>query len=386
MRIGNFYEGIELHRKEKIVYAHFQKPHRVLSSCRLNGGLREDLEYVYNHQSCEPANHSGIDLCHVAVREPERYQRRICEKAGIPYGKAASLGTAANMNNAAVVSESFGSLRVVAVTTGGVGSNGARAGDPASYYQSEDGIRMVGKPAPQAGTINMLLFINEEMSAGAIVVAATVMAEAKASVLQELMAPSKYSDALATGTGTDQIGIACLLETRIQHMDSNKHSKLGELIGKTVRASLFEALNLQSGLNPDARRSCIANLQRFGESQEGFVKGVQSYLEVTHHVLLKSNFLAVNHDSVTVASVQALVHVRDQMTWGVVPIGCIQELLVSYAVQIASAVSGRGLGQSAFQEELGGVALNLENKVFLDLVHRAVAHGFTRKWERRFED
>lgn len=386
MKIGDFYEGIELHRKEKIVYAHFQSPHRVLSTCRLNGGLREDIEYLYNHQSCEPAKHLGIDLCHVAVQEPERYQKRICSKAGIPHEKAASLGTAANMNNATVSVKSFKGLQVIAVTTAGVGSNGARAGDPASYYQSEDGIQMVGKPTPQAGTINTMLFVSEEMTAGAMLVAATMITEAKASVLQELMAPSKYSDGIATGTGTDQVGISCLIGTSIRHTDANKHSKLGELIGSAVRDSLFEALNLQSGLTPDARRSCIANLQRFGDSQAGFIAGAQSHLDEIHHALLKSNFLSVNHDPVTVASVQALVHVRDQIAWGVIPMGCIQELLTGYAVQIASAVSGKGLGQSGFQEDLSDVTLTLEDDCFLDLVHRAVAYGFTRKWDGRFED
>lgn len=386
MKIGQYYDAVELYREEKVAYAHFLKPHRVLSTCRLNGGVREDLEYLYNHQSCEPRAHKGTDLCQVAVKEPERYQKRIADKAGIAFEKSASMGTAANMNNSAVVSESFKGLEVIAVSTAGVGGNGGRAGDPASYYASEEGTVIIDRPPPQAGTINTMLFVNQEISQGAMVVASTVMTEAKSSVLQELMAPSRYSEGIATGTGTDQIGIACLLGTRIQHTDANKHSKLGELIGTAVRKALFQALNLQSGLTPDSRRSSIAQLMRFGESEKSFTAAIRDSLEAEAADLFEANFLSANHDPVTVAAVQALVHVRDQFEWGVSPVGCIHEIMIGHAALLASAVAGREIGREAMQGELGSYQVQLEAKSFLELVHKSFAIGYSKKWEGRFED
>lgn len=386
MKIGEYYEGVSLIRKEKIVYAQFLNPHRVLSTCRYNGGLREDLEFIYNHQSCEPRAHTGIDLCQVATKDPERYQKRIAGKAGIDYAKSASLGTAANVNNAAVAVETFKELEVIAVTTAGVGGNGGRAGDPASYYQSEEGTVILDRKPPQAGTINTMLLVSEEMTAGAMVSAATLMAEAKASVLQELMAPSKYSEGIATGTGTDQIGIACQLGSRIQHTDANKHSKLGELIGRSVRASLQEALNLQSGLTPDARRSSLAQLARFGETEATFTAAVQALLPEDKADLFKANFLSANHDPVTVAAVQALVHVRDQFVWGVSPAGCIHEILIGHAAILVSAVANKEIGREQLGKELGVLALNLDSSRFLELVHSCFSLGIRMKWEGRFED
>ena len=34
MLIETYYEGVEIHREEKIIYAKFIQPHQVLSTCR----------------------------------------------------------------------------------------------------------------------------------------------------------------------------------------------------------------------------------------------------------------------------------------------------------------------------------------------------------------
>jgi hypothetical protein len=75
MKLDSFYKGIDLYRKEKIVYAHFLKPHRTLTTCRNNGGVRENLNYLINHQACEPSKHTGTDLCEVITKDPARYLR-----------------------------------------------------------------------------------------------------------------------------------------------------------------------------------------------------------------------------------------------------------------------------------------------------------------------
>ena len=44
MLLGTYYQGVEIHREERIVYARFLVPHRVISTCPAAGGLRDDLE------------------------------------------------------------------------------------------------------------------------------------------------------------------------------------------------------------------------------------------------------------------------------------------------------------------------------------------------------
>ncbi len=386
MKLDTFYNAVDLYRKEKIVYAHFLQPHRVLSTSRLNGGTHEGLDYLINHQSCEPRKHTGTDLFEVAVQDPARYMKRITSKAGIETEKAAILNTAANMNNAAIERATFNGLEVVAVCTAGVGSNAGRAGDPASYQQTANGIESLGKPTPQAGTIITMLFINQELTPGALVIAATVATEAKSAVLHELTTPSRYGGGIATGTGTDQIGIATQIGTEVCHNDANKHSKLGELIGTAVRGALRQALNLQCGMTPDSRRSSILQLERFGETQATFTQAIAERLPESLQTLFTDNFLSVNHDPVTVGAVQACVHLKDQITWGVLPAGCAKDSLLYQAGLIARAVSGKQIAPETFLSEWDIGDLAHSNSAFLQLIHQAFAHGFSMKWQGRFED
>ena len=99
MLIETLYNGIEIHREDKIIYAKFLLPHQVISTCRVFGGLRDDMGYIYNHQSCEPAGHSHR-MTQKAISDPKGYRRMISEKHGLPADTCVTLGTAANMNNA----------------------------------------------------------------------------------------------------------------------------------------------------------------------------------------------------------------------------------------------------------------------------------------------
>lgn len=118
------------------------------------------------------------------------------------------------MNNAAICHERFQDLEVVTVCTGGVEGNAGRAGDPASYYepQEESADERAEKGGGlEPGTINAMIFINRELLPGAMVTAVLTATEAKTAALQELEIPSRYSEGLATGTGTDQIAVASRL-------------------------------------------------------------------------------------------------------------------------------------------------------------------------------
>ena len=118
------------------------------------------------------------------------------------------------MRYAAIKEARFRELTVVAVCTGGVESNAGRAGDPATVYEWNGAYEKVsGEELVLHGTINTLLFINQELTPGAMVRAVMTATEAKTAALQELAVSSRYSDGLATGTGTDQIGVAARLHT-----------------------------------------------------------------------------------------------------------------------------------------------------------------------------
>jgi adenosylcobinamide amidohydrolase len=379
MVLACYYDGVEIHRAEKILYVRFLTPHRVISTCRSSaGGLREDLEYLYNHQSCEPSGHHLSDELHrLAVYEPDAYRARIAGRHALPAERCATMGTAANMQAAAIAHEHFRDLEVVALCTGGVETNAGRAGDPAGYHEEGEGYVML--PNPNAGTIVIMLCISRELPPGTMVEAVTLATEAKTATLQELNVPSCYSDGLATGTGTDQVAIAARLDGQPLR-GAGKHSRLGELIGRSVQSALRQTLARQNGLTPISQCRSLALLRRLGASEEALVAAISARLSEPDAKLLAANRQVVFNDPPTVAAVAALLHLRDQFVWGVLPLSCLPDVLITYAAQIAAAVAGRPQQAPQYRQALVDSRLSLAPDVVLEVVARAMALGFGEKW------
>lgn len=382
MLLASYYDGVEIHRAEKMIYARLLVPHRVISTCRSSaGGLHNNLSYMFNHQSCEPSGHYAIgDLHMLAIQQPDAYRAVIASRHGLPAESCATMGTAANMQAAAIAHEVFRDLEVVAVCTGGVGTNAGRAGDPASYY--EEGGSFVLNPNPNAGTIVIMLCISRELRPGAMVEAVTMATEAKVAVLQELSIGSCYADSLATGTGTDQIGIAARLDGA-GLSGAGKHTKLGELIGRAVQSALRQTLARQNGLTAISQGSCLALLKRLGANEATLAAAICAHLDPDNVRLFGDNFQVVLNDPLTVAAVAALLHLRDQFNWGVLPISCLPEVRTAYAAQIAAAVAGRPQRTPAYHEALASIRATLAPADMLDLVAQAIALGFSEKWADR---
>ncbi len=381
MLLGSYYDGVELHREEKIVFARFLAPHRVISTCSVGGGLRDDLEALYNHQDCEPQGH--LHGSHeLAIDDPLAYRERVGGAHGLLAERCATLGTAANINCLAIAVDRFRELEVIAACTGGVGTNAGRVGDPASVYEWEGHFEgTAGQAVSQPhGTINTMLFINQELSAGAMVRTVMTATEAKAAILQELAVNSRYSDGLATGTGTDQIAVASRLTGKAPLTWAGKHSKLGELVGRTVHDAIKQTLALQNNLTPLGQCSALVHLERLGADREAMIEGIGAYLSVEESRLFRENFVPVDRDPLTVAAVAALAHLRDKLSWGILPESCRPEILCSYGAQLGGAVSGKAERIPLYRTQLSAEPSGVDNASFLRLVYRAIAAGFHDKW------
>jgi adenosylcobinamide amidohydrolase len=381
MLIDTLYNGVEIHREEKVIYAKFLRPHRVISTCRVMGGLREDMGYVYNHQSCEPAGHSHGRV-QKAITDPVGYHHMVGDRHGLPGDMCAALGTAANMHNACIETRSFRDLFVTAVITGGVEANAGRAGDPASVVETRNGFERLEsiETSPGPGTINTMLFINRPLISGAMVRVIMTATEAKSAALQELAVNSRYSDGLATGTGTDQMVVAALKSDVKPLTGAGKHTKLGELIGRSVHAAVKGALVLQNRLTPAGQCSAKIHLERFGLTRSMMIEMICSHLTQPQTELLQKNFLEIERDPVTVAAVAAMAHLKDKFTWEVLPHPCWSEIMGAYAAQVACAVSGDYQNLATLREELAPAKAANHNPAFLKLVCRAIALGFKEKW------
>jgi hypothetical protein len=227
-----------------------------------------------------------------------------------------------------------------------------------------------------------MIFINKTLSKGALTRAIITATEAKTAVLQELAINSRYSNGLATGTGTDQMAIASKLTGDPELTSSGKHTKLGELIGISVKKAVYETLALQNNLTPMGQRSVKIHIERFGTDKKDMLKNISIYLNDHFAKLLQDNFETLNRDPMVVAAVAALVHLRDKGEVGILPENCMQEIFLSFAMEIALAVSGRLEKTPEYKNKLSENLYDASDKSMLLLIFKALAMGFEDKWKR----
>jgi len=380
MLVRDFFGLVDLHRDEKFVSLRFRAPFKVISTSAAEGGLREGLDLVFNHQSCEPRFHAMPGLL-AAHRKAARYSEAMMRRHGLAGSRAAGLGTAANMNNLCIAEESYRDLAVVALATGGVETNAARAGDPASYYEYGGGFEKRGGIGPEAhGTINVIVLVNTPLVDGALVRAVMTATEGKTAALQELSVPSRQSAGLATGTGTDQIAIAAPVSGAAALTSAGHHSVLGELIGRTVRDAVKQTLAFQNRLTAMGQGSVGRLLERFGMDAAGFSAAVAAALPEGVAALAAENAAGIDREPLTVAGVAALAHVHDQVSWGMLPPLCWREAAVDQGALIAAAAAGQPARMAEFRAALAEAiaAAGRDDPAFVAV--RAVALGYAEKW------
>ena len=377
--LHTYYESLEIVRERHLLMMKFGTPHRVLTTCRLNGGLRDSIRCFINHQICEPTNDHASKAGKLAMQDPEGYHRTVSEQAGFSPEEVALFSTAANMNNAGYSHQQSDDLEVVAIVTAGVETNAGCAGDPAAYCETPEGFISTGiRNNLSPGTIVTLVFVNRELTESSMVVASTVATEAKSAVLRELNVGSNYSDRIATGTGTDQIGIACQLGG-FAYRDAGKHSRLGELIGKSVQEALKKALKLQNGMTPISQRKITVSLKRFGISEEMLIEGVSALLDQPHKARWENNWIGVLHDCSVSAALNALVHVWELCQMGIYPPDHAAELISNQAAVLVCSVSSQ---YDDYETSRSRIARHFINGPIplAELIFQSIATGFEEKW------
>ncbi|MCL1879942.1 MAG: adenosylcobinamide amidohydrolase [Actinomycetia bacterium] len=330
MLLSRLCTGEEVHFYKKSIVLFFNGQRKVLSTGPQNGGLRENLTAVFNNDGTNGAG-MAADLIAPTYQE---HVILLARRLGLDPDTASGITTAAQMENVAIKSKSYKDLTVTAIVTGGVEVNGGRAGDPAAWDEfSEEALVQPGH-----GTINIILHINMDLSEGALVRSLVTCTEAKTAALQELMAPSRYSMGLATGSGTDGTIIVANADSPVRLENAGKHVKLGELIGITVKEALKEALFLQTGLSAELQHSVLRRLGRFGITDDLLF---ERYAEQAAASLNKAWFeerLEARLSQGTVLTQMSLIaHLLDQMFWGLIS---PSEAMAAADVQLAALGMG----------------------------------------------
>jgi adenosylcobinamide amidohydrolase len=358
LRAGSHYT---LRRSGRYIVAELAGEHVVLSTSARNGNC-----YLANHQSCEGTAHLAR---HDAIKDlgQEGYHDAVCAEMGLRPEDVALMGTAANMNYAAISTEEDRGVEVTAVVTAGVHGNAACAGDPAAWREGEAGWEKVG------GTINTMVLINRPMTGAAMARAVMTMTEGKSAALQRLAVPSLYSSDLATGTGTDQFAIAAPAEGAFRLTSASPHVKLGEMIGMSVRDATLEALRWQNGMEPSYTRSIFTALGRYGLRQETFFSDIAGMLSAADLELMKKNSNPVFYEPMVAAGAYAFAAVMDRVRYQVLPESVRQEALRQQAASIAVGLSAKGHLWDWFRGEI-------REAEPVRMVLRGIALGWSAKW------
>lgn len=316
--------GDRVYRYEKTIVIFFKGKRKVLSTSVFNGGYHEDYTAVYNHDAKVAA---GMP-CEMLAPTYTEHMQILSRRLGLDPERVTGMGTAADMENAVLETLSYKELTVSAIVTGGIETNGGRVGDPADYFKPLE------KPN-RSGTINIMLILDTDLPPGTLARALVTCTEAKTAAIQELMEGSNYSTGLATGSGTDTTIIVANSESALYLEGAGKHSKLGELIGRVVKTAVKQALDQQSGLNPQNQHNVLRRFRRFGVTSETLW---QKYLcrlverqkvgteekdappEKRENLLLKPEFLermeALARESGMVTWTSLYIHLLDQFLWG----------------------------------------------------------------------
>lgn len=307
--------GDDVFRIAESVVIEFNGKRGVASTSVLNGGYQTELKYAYNNSCGKEIEAKGKHCLSLKADTLEGHYAVIACELGLDPKVTTAMGTAALMENMATVSKSYNELTVTAMVTAGVDVNGGRAGDPASY---DELTKSHVEPKEVAGTINLFLNINANMPAGTAVRALMTATEAKTAALQELMANSRYSTGLATGSGTDSATIISNLDSDIYVRNAGKHCMLGELIGTAVKEAVKEALDRQTGMNTTRQARVSWQAIRYGITRDKirtYHQHIFPQSELTETVF-DATFEQVDAHPEWVAGCAAYLHLIDQNAWG----------------------------------------------------------------------
>jgi adenosylcobinamide amidohydrolase len=365
-------QSFELRRAGRFLVADLNEPHHVVSTSVSNGGQVGHVRHLLNHQSCEGTAH--VERHRLMTEDGlDAYHGKVCAEVEVPPECTAVMGTAANMNYVAVVTEVDEALAVTAAVTAGVEGNATTAGEPATWRENETG--MVNVPA-YAGTINTMLLISRPLTPATLARVVVTMTEGKSAALHRLAVPSKRHIDLATGTGTDQYCIAAPASGGRALTSASPHMKLGELVGVATRDATLEALRWQNGLEASYTRGVFHALGRYGVREATVFDDMAPLLGEAHLELLKKNAKAAFYEPLVGSAAHALATVCDRVRYGTIPDAVAADATVQQAAALAANLSTQVHRWAEFRVTLRPHA----NGDVKALVLRALALGWSEKW------
>lgn len=281
----------------------FQNSRKVLHTSVAGGGIRRDLEAIFNF---DLKDENG--RCELREKTYKKELERIAVELGLDPRFSVGMTTAVTMDDVVVEQQESHGLSVAAVVTGGIERNGGYPGDRASYREENDSFLMLG------GTINTMVIIGADLPDGILCRAAVTATEAKAAAIHELRLPSAVSPEIATGSGTDGLAVVSDPASPLKRTDAGKHSLLGQLIGGVVRSATKKALLLHMESNDTDMTRMSNRLKRFGVCKESFFRFMEKNDKLERSEMIWAQAEAMPELAVKASMVAAIM---DDMRHGI---------------------------------------------------------------------
>lgn len=298
----NINNGDTIYRIEDSVIISFAGKREVLSSSIYNGGWRSDLQAVLNH-------HPKPNKQAMSIKDYTSNMINLCQHLGYNPHSVATMGTGVSMQNVVVKREVSEELEIIVVVTAGAEGNAGRAGDKALYPGKSEKL-------PPLGTINIMVYFNAELLPGTMTRAIVMATEAKTAALQELMIGSKFSNGLATGTGTDQIIVISDPQGKFLVNDCGKHTKPGEVVGRLVKNAVKEALYKHNGYDRVEMHKVLRRMSRFGVNHSVILHDYYVlYGEKISDARIRKAIDKIDNGTNMVALTSLYAHLLDQWYW-----------------------------------------------------------------------
>jgi iron complex transport system ATP-binding protein len=253
MKLETKIKSVEAAIQENKLVLKSKTPLKILSSAVLNGGLLEANSIVSVHVPEE----TGLNVDDNVHMDAGEFLRTETAKLGIPQDQLVGIMTAAKMKNVDVATSKFEDITLTAIATAGV-HFAATAGDAIASRQS-------AFPPMKWGTINIIVLVDGDLTDSCMVNAVSTITEAKTVALRELDVRSRFSGEIATSTVTDSVVLACTKKGQKIEF-AGTATPLGELIGKSVRKAVKEALRNQENIVSD--RPLVRRLKERGITVE----------------------------------------------------------------------------------------------------------------------
>lgn len=304
-------------KQDAALIVHLKKDNNLLISSWINSGYQENMDYVVNQTL------DGEDYDEMIAMDYATFQKKCMNNLGLNPLKSTGITTSACMDNHAISTQEYNDLKVTSIVTAGADNNGIKAGDPSSFYEYNHNYKL------NIGTINIITIIDANLEPGALVTASITATEAKTSVLQDLKLESQFSTNIATGTGTDGICIVSNKSNGNHIENAGKHSKLGEIIAKSVQEATRKALYLQTEMCIEYQKSVLNRLSRFNIDFDTFYNKTTDISKIDYAI----KFNDFNNNVGNIAYVSTIINLIDEVQTNlldldevIIPIKSILEL------------------------------------------------------------